>query len=96
MGLQIGLTEYVAEDYDNALEERDANQQYENDLRNNPRHGNNYDEGDDLEDNLEQLQIDREIEDENADLSARDDDFTDGRDPYFGNADDDIDQTDEY
>ena len=95
-GLQKGLTEYVAEDYDNALEERDANQQYENDLRNNPRHGNNYDEGDDLEDNLEQLQIDREIEDENADLSAMDDDFTDGRDPYFGNADDDIDQTDEY
>ena len=95
-GLQKGLTEYVAEDYDNAMEERDANQQYENDLRNNPRHGNNYDEGDDLEDNLEQLQIDREIEDENADLSAMDDDFTDGRDPYFGNADDEIDQTDEY
>ena len=95
-GLQKGLTEYVAEDYDNAMEERDANQQYENDLRNNPRHGNNYDEGDDLEDNLEQLQIDREIEDENAVMGSLDEDFTDGRDPYFGNGDDDIEERDEY
>ena len=86
-GLQKGLTEYVAEDYDNAMEERDANQQYENDLRNNPKHGNNYDEGDDVEDNIEQLQIDNEIEKENADLSVMDEDFTDGYDPYFGNGD---------
>ena len=95
-GLQKGLTEYVAEDYDNAMEERDANQQYENDLRNNPRHGNNYDEGDDLEDNIEQLQIDREIEDDNADMGTLDEDFTDGHDPYFGNGDDDIEERDEY
>jgi galactitol-specific phosphotransferase system IIB component len=76
-GLQKGLTEYVAEEYDNTLEETDKYQQYEKQLRNN--YNDNVNEIDDF---IAEQQLDEEIDNENRDMGFMTEDYMDG--DYYG------------
>jgi hypothetical protein len=82
-GLQKGLTEYVAEEYDNTLEETDKYQQYEKQLRNNETHGNNYNDNiNEIDDFIAEQQLDEEIDNENRDMAFMNEDYMDG--DYYG------------
>ena len=88
-GLQKGLTEYVAEDYDNTMEETDKYKQYEKQLKHHDMHGNNYDDNvDDLDTFIEEQQADEDIDNENRDMASMNEDYMDG--DYYG---DEFDET---
>jgi hypothetical protein len=82
-GLQKGLTEYVAEEYDNTLEETDKYQQYEKQLRNHETHGNNYNDNvNEIDDFIAEQQLDEDIDNENRDMGFMNEDYMDG--DYYG------------
>ena len=82
-GLQKGLTEYVAEEYDNTLEETDKYQQYEKQLRDHEIHGNNYNDNvNEIDDFIAEQQLDEEIDNENRDIAFMNEDYMDG--DYYG------------
>jgi len=82
-GLQKGLTEYVAEEYDNTLEETDKYQQYEKQLRKHETHGNNYNDNvNEIDDFIAEQQLDEEIDNENRDMGFMNEDYMDG--DYYG------------
>ena len=88
-GLQKGLTEYVAEDYDNTVEETDKYKQYEKQLKHHEVHGNNYDDNvDDVDAFIEEQQLDEDIDNENRDMGFMNEDYMDG--DYYG---DEVDET---
>ena len=74
-GLQKGLTEYVAEEYDNTLEETDKYQQYEKQLR-------KHDNVNEIDDFIAEQQLDEEIDNENRDMAFMNEDYMDG--DYYG------------
>ena len=82
-GLQKGLTQYVAEEYDNTLEETDKYQQYEKLLRNHETHGNNYNDNvNEIDDFIAEQQLDEEIDNQNRDMGFMNEDYMDG--DYYG------------
>ena len=77
------MTQYVAEEYDNTLEETDKYQQYEKKLRNHETHGNNYNDNvNEIDDFIAEQQLDEEIDNENRDMGFMNEDYMDG--DYYG------------
>ena len=91
-GMQKALTEYVAEDYDNTLEETEKYQRYEKELIHREKHGTNYNVNDDVDEYIEDQQMEEDIDNENRDMAHMNEDYMDG--DYYG---DEVGETmDEY